>query len=88
MVVISSETDSCQICEQILQEAARNLQKDYAENELLKELLLACNSLEATYDRETVQKCIGFTYPNIDIIYNDFKAGKDAHSTCVEIGQC
>ncbi|CAJ0919080.1 unnamed protein product, partial [Mesorhabditis belari] len=80
--------DPCQLCDYIINQALHHINRGFTEDQLQKELVSDCQSLQRAYGPDVVQNCIDGVNANIDTIYNDLKAGKHPQAVCYDLGQC
>ncbi|CAJ0932383.1 unnamed protein product, partial [Mesorhabditis belari] len=88
MTTTAPTADPCQMCDYIMNQARHHLNNGYDEPTLLKELLNDCQSLGRFYGQQAVRDCQDTCNQNIDTIYKDLKAGKDAWQVCYDLHAC
>jgi len=80
--------DRCHTCSFVVGRAEHHFKKNETAAQLLKHLDRECKQLAQLQGQAAADECTKLANNNIQVIYNDIKAGKRPHQICAELGEC
>jgi len=81
--------DPCRTCDIIINIARHHFHNNINDIDALqKQLQLECDALGQQEGQEAAAHCTSIVNQNMPTIFSDLQAGKSAHQTCMDIGEC